>query len=60
VVSESQVPVEEVRKRRNQKFGTIQDVSELQNSGSINSSGGPVFLGNQNAGRDVNINTILR
>jgi protein SERAC1 len=52
-----QMPAEEVRERRNRRFGTMQDVvSESQYSGSVNAGGGPVFQGNLSAGRDFNVN----
>jgi protein SERAC1 len=53
-----QIPAEEVRERRNRRFGTMQDVvSGSQYSGSVNTGGGPVFQGNLSAGRDFNVNT---
>ncbi|KAJ9656083.1 hypothetical protein H2201_008655 [Coniosporium apollinis] len=56
--SASQVSPEEIRERRNRRFGTMQDVvSGSQHFGSVNSGGGPVFQGNQSAGRDFNVGT---
>ena len=53
--SGSQMPAEEVRERRNRRFGTMQDVSGSQYCGSVNTGGGPVFQGNLSAGRDFNV-----
>jgi len=51
-----QMPAEEVRERRNRRFGTMQDVvSGSQYCGSVNAGGGPVFQGNLSAGRDLNV-----
>jgi hypothetical protein len=51
-----QMPAEEVRERRNRRFGTMQDVvSGSQYCGSVNAGGGPVFQGNLSAGRDFNV-----
>jgi hypothetical protein len=50
------MPAEEVRERRNRRFGTMQDVvSGSQYCGSVNAGGGPVFQGNLSAGRDFNV-----
>jgi hypothetical protein len=55
--SELQVSAEEIREKRNGRFGTMQDVvGGTQYCGSVNSGGGPVFQGNQSAGRDFNVN----
>lgn len=52
----AQESVEEIRKRRNERFASMQDfASGPQYSGAVYSGGGPVFLGNQSAGRDLNI-----
>ena len=48
--------IEEIQERRNEKFGTKQNVGSSVYSGSVNSGGGPVFQGNQFAGRDFNFN----
>jgi protein SERAC1 len=54
--SESQIPAEEIRERRNRRFGTMQGVvSGSQYFGSVNAGGGPVFQGNLSAGRDFNV-----
>src|SRR5580704_14496810 len=55
----SQLSIEEIRDRRNRRFGTIQDIDGPQIQ-SVSSRGGPIFLGSQNAGRDFNVNTSFR
>jgi hypothetical protein len=51
---------EEIRERRNKKYGTMQDISSTVYSGSVDSGGGPVFQGNLSSGRDINVNQGLR
>ena len=51
---------EETRERSNKEFGTKQDIGSAVYSGSVNSGGGPVFQGNQSAGRDFNVNQGFR
>lgn len=46
---------EEVRDLRVRRFGAMSDVDEMNFSGTVNSVGGPVIIGGQRAGRDVNI-----
>jgi protein SERAC1 len=59
--SGSQMLAEEVRERRNRRFGTMQDaVSGSQYCGSVSAGGGPVFQGNLSAGRDFNVNMSSR
>jgi protein SERAC1 len=52
-----QMSAEEVREKRYSRFGPMQDVvSGTHYFGSVNTGGGPVFQGNQSAGRDFNVN----
>jgi hypothetical protein len=54
--SGSQMPAEEVRGKRDRKFGTTQDVvSGSYYCGSVNVGGGPISQGNLSAGRDFNV-----
>jgi protein SERAC1 len=40
-------------------FEMMRDANS-QMIGSVTSNGGPIFLGNNNAGRNINVNTIFR
>jgi hypothetical protein len=43
----------------NNTFEMMRDANS-QMIGSVTSNGGPIFLGNNNAGRNFNVNTIFR
>ena len=50
----------ELRENQNQRFVTLQDTisnTTINNSGTFDSRGGPMFTGNQNTGRDFKFST---
>lgn len=54
-IQESRPSVETIREKRNRRFGELHDVAP-----TVISGGGPVFMGNQTAGRDFNVNAPSR